>query len=241
MATEADGCARTEKPVREPVGFVQHPTHTQLHPPIGTPLSPPCSRVPPPLPAAELERTIDLRPYVNEAALVTTQNSSLRRVSHLFRALGLRHLLVVESCPTVVGVITRKDLLMGGEEFLQPGTECDPEVATAPLGSRLASCGGGLSDAEAGRTPLGGPILENSPSSPFTSLWRNGLATLGLRGSLYANGRSDLTAPLRPAAAQQGLLDAPTADGPAAVATGSVTPLQPVVRMPQRENRSPDA
>jgi chloride channel 7 len=30
-------------------------------------------------------------------------------------------LLVVESCPTVVGVITRKDVIMGGDEFLEPG------------------------------------------------------------------------------------------------------------------------
>jgi len=57
----------------------------------------------------------------SQAALVTTQNSSLRRVSHLFRSLGLRHLLVVESCPTVVGVITRKDVIMGGDEFLESG------------------------------------------------------------------------------------------------------------------------
>mmetsp|Transcript_47555 Transcript_47555/g.157617 ORF Transcript_47555/g.157617 Transcript_47555/m.157617 type:complete len:770 (-) Transcript_47555:29-2338(-) len=61
--------------------------------------------------ADELERRIDLRPYINEAAVVTAQNSSLRRVSALFRSLGLRHLLVVESCPTIVGVVTRKDLL----------------------------------------------------------------------------------------------------------------------------------
>jgi len=74
--------------------------------------------------ADELERRIDLRPYINEAAVVTAQNSSLRRVSALFRSLGLRHLLVVESCPTIVGVVTRKDLLMGGEEFLLPGGDC---------------------------------------------------------------------------------------------------------------------
>jgi hypothetical protein len=228
------------------------PTHTKPHPthrhaPSAHNDFPTCAPHPPSLPAAELERTIDLRPYVNEAALVTTQNSSLRRVSHLFRALGLRHLLVVESCPTVVGVITRKDLLMGGEEFLLTGAECDPDARTAPLSaSRRASYGGHLTDAEVGRTPLGGPILEDSPTSPFTTLWRTGLAKLGLRGSPDATGRSELTARLRAAGAQQGQLDTPTADEPAAAATesagaGSLTPLQSVLRMPQRGNRSPDA
>jgi hypothetical protein len=189
-----------------------------------------------------------LRPYVNEAALVTTQNSSLRRVSHLFRALGLRHLLVVESCPTVVGVITRKDLLMGGQEFLLPGAECDPDAPSAPLGGfptagGPASGGSGLADAEAGRVPLGGPILEDSPASPFTTLWRNGLAALGLRGSPGASDRSELTARLH---VQHGQLDARTPDGPADVAAGSanahtVTPLRSVLRTPQQRGiRSPD-
>ena len=62
----------------------------------------------------DLDLFINLRPYVNEAALVTLQNTSLRRVSRLFRTMGLRHLLVVESCPKVVGIITRKDVLYGG-------------------------------------------------------------------------------------------------------------------------------
>ena len=54
---------------------------------------------------------VNLRPYVNEAALVTTQNTSLRRTADLFRSMGLRHLLVIESCPRVVGMITRKDII----------------------------------------------------------------------------------------------------------------------------------
>ena len=59
----------------------------------------------------ELAMYVNLRPYVNEAALVTTQNTSLRRTADLFRSMGLRHLLVIESCPRVVGMITRKDII----------------------------------------------------------------------------------------------------------------------------------
>ena len=64
----------------------------------------------------DLEKYVNLRPYINEAALVTLRTTSLRRVSRLFLTMGLRHLLVVESCPKVVGVITRKDIIYGGDE-----------------------------------------------------------------------------------------------------------------------------
>ena len=62
----------------------------------------------------ELASFVDLRPYVNEPAQVTYGRTSLRRVSRLFRSMGLRHLLVIEERPVVVGMITRKDILEGG-------------------------------------------------------------------------------------------------------------------------------
>jgi len=65
---------------------------------------------------------VNLRPYVNEAALVTLQNSSLRRTADLFRSMGLRHLLVIDSCPRVVGMITRKDILYGGQDRVHRST-----------------------------------------------------------------------------------------------------------------------
>lgn len=40
------------------------------------------------------------------------QNSSLYRIHKLFRALGLRHLTVVNDQNEVVGMITRKDLVV---------------------------------------------------------------------------------------------------------------------------------
>ena len=68
----------------------------------------------------ELAMYINLRPYVNQAALVTMQHTSLRRTAQLFRVMGLRHLLVVESCPRVVGMITRKDIISGGGHVATP-------------------------------------------------------------------------------------------------------------------------
>ena len=50
----------------------------------------------------DLELFVNLRPYVNDSATVTLQHTSLRRVSRLFRSMGLRHLLVVENCPKVL-------------------------------------------------------------------------------------------------------------------------------------------
>ena len=69
-------------------------------------------------PSYELSETVDLRPHVSAAAAVTPATTSLRRTSHLFLTMGLRHLLVVEPRPAVVGIISRKDLLYGGQETI---------------------------------------------------------------------------------------------------------------------------
>uniref|UniRef100_A0A452V7W1 Chloride channel protein n=1 Tax=Ursus maritimus TaxID=29073 RepID=A0A452V7W1_URSMA len=47
---------------------------------------------------------------VSEEALPPLQDASLPRVFKLFRALGLRHLVVVDNCNQVVGLVTTKDL-----------------------------------------------------------------------------------------------------------------------------------
>ena len=63
----------------------------------------------------DLVKVVDLRPYINESSAVLMPNTSLRRASRLFLTMGLRHLLVVESCPKVVGIVTRRDLIYAGE------------------------------------------------------------------------------------------------------------------------------
>jgi chloride channel 7 len=54
---------------------------------------------------------LDLTPYMNRTPFIVQDNSSLRRVYTLFRTMGLRHLVVVDKKNSVVGIITRKDLI----------------------------------------------------------------------------------------------------------------------------------
>ncbi|XP_031829641.1 chloride channel protein 7 [Nomia melanderi] len=54
--------------------------------------------------------TIDLRPFMNPAPYTLQYSAALPRAFRLFRALGLRHLPVVNDTNEVVGIITRKDV-----------------------------------------------------------------------------------------------------------------------------------
>ena len=81
--------------------------------------------------ADDMSMLVNLRPYINEAALVTLRTTSLRRVSKLFLSMGLRHLLVVESCPKVSRPIAFARLAPTGPRRTLPRI-------TPPLGSRLA-------------------------------------------------------------------------------------------------------
>ncbi|XP_070580621.1 H(+)/Cl(-) exchange transporter 7-like [Ptychodera flava] len=60
--------------------------------------------------SAHKQYHIDLRPFMNPTPYTVSQNSSLPRIFHLFRGLGLRHLVVVDDHNQVVGMVTRKDL-----------------------------------------------------------------------------------------------------------------------------------
>ncbi|XP_074040884.1 chloride channel protein 7 isoform X2 [Leptinotarsa decemlineata] len=78
----------------------------------------------------EQEKTyfIDLRPFMNPSPYTVLHSSSLPRMFRLFRALGLRHLPIVNDSNEVIGMVTRKDLAryrvwkhrchMGVEELL---------------------------------------------------------------------------------------------------------------------------
>ncbi|XP_060028631.1 H(+)/Cl(-) exchange transporter 7 isoform X3 [Erinaceus europaeus] len=58
----------------------------------------------------ERECTMDLSEFMNPSPYTVPQEASLPRVFKLFRALGLRHLVVVDNFNQVVGLVTRKDL-----------------------------------------------------------------------------------------------------------------------------------
>ncbi|KAI4493606.1 hypothetical protein M0804_001782 [Polistes exclamans] len=54
--------------------------------------------------------TLDLRPFMNPSPYAVKHSSSLPRIFRLFRALGLRHLPVLNDVNEVIGMITRKDI-----------------------------------------------------------------------------------------------------------------------------------
>uniref|UniRef100_A0A8D0B4Y4 Chloride channel protein n=1 Tax=Salvator merianae TaxID=96440 RepID=A0A8D0B4Y4_SALMN len=58
----------------------------------------------------ERECLMDLTEFMNPSPYTVPQEASLPRVFKLFRALGLRHLVVVDKYNQVVGMVTRKDL-----------------------------------------------------------------------------------------------------------------------------------
>jgi chloride channel 7 len=58
----------------------------------------------------ERNYTIDLRPYMNPSPYSVPHTASLARIFRLFRALGMRHLVVVNDRHGVAGIVTRKDL-----------------------------------------------------------------------------------------------------------------------------------
>jgi len=58
----------------------------------------------------ERDCTIDMRPVMNPSAYAVSHTSSLTRIFRLFRALGLRHLVVNNDRNEVIGIVTRKDI-----------------------------------------------------------------------------------------------------------------------------------
>ncbi|KAJ7954904.1 Chloride channel protein [Quillaja saponaria] len=64
----------------------------------------------------DLEMYIDLAPFLNPSPYIIPEDMSLTKVYNLFRQLGLRHVFVVSRPSRVVGLITRKDLLIGDNE-----------------------------------------------------------------------------------------------------------------------------
>uniref|UniRef100_A0A7S3FDR9 Chloride channel protein n=1 Tax=Prasinoderma singulare TaxID=676789 RepID=A0A7S3FDR9_9VIRI len=64
----------------------------------------------------ELDMVIDLLPLCNASPHVVSSDASLTKVYSMFRQMGLRHLFVVPRAERVLGIITRKDLLVDSLE-----------------------------------------------------------------------------------------------------------------------------
>lgn len=62
--------------------------------------------------SSAIDVSLDLRPFMQKAPFVVNENASLTRAYRLFRTMGLRHLFIAPENPRVVGIITRKDLIM---------------------------------------------------------------------------------------------------------------------------------
>ncbi|KNA17897.1 hypothetical protein SOVF_075890 isoform B [Spinacia oleracea] len=64
----------------------------------------------------DLDMYIDLAPFLNPSPYIVPEDMSLTKVYNLFRQLGLRHVLVVPRPSRVLGLITRKDLLIEDDD-----------------------------------------------------------------------------------------------------------------------------
>ncbi|GAM26351.1 hypothetical protein SAMD00019534_095260, partial [Acytostelium subglobosum LB1] len=62
------------------------------------------------VPTQDMDKLIDLRPYMNFAVVSIKNYSSLSEAYQLFRLVGLRHVVVVNVFNQIVGILTRKDL-----------------------------------------------------------------------------------------------------------------------------------
>lgn len=59
----------------------------------------------------ELDSYIDLSPYLNPSAVSIREDFTLASTYEMFKALGLRHIVVLAPGDQVAGIITRQDLL----------------------------------------------------------------------------------------------------------------------------------
>ena len=64
------------------------------------------------LSAAERAMFMDLRPYLSPTPTTVHVHSPVTAAFNMFKSLALRHLLVVNDCHDVVGIVTRHDLLI---------------------------------------------------------------------------------------------------------------------------------
>ena len=62
------------------------------------------------LSSIERDMYVDLRPYLNSTPTTIHVHAPIDFALHMFKALALRHLIVINDCHDVVGILTRHDL-----------------------------------------------------------------------------------------------------------------------------------
>ncbi|KAL5849734.1 hypothetical protein ACOSQ3_007787 [Xanthoceras sorbifolium] len=85
----------------------------------------------------DMEMYIDLAPFLNPSPYVVPEDMSLTKVYNLFRQLGLRHIFVVPRASRVIGLLTRKDLLIEDAEDSNTVELQSTSVRAQPRDKRL--------------------------------------------------------------------------------------------------------
>ncbi|XP_028773976.1 chloride channel protein CLC-d [Neltuma alba] len=107
----------------------------------------------------DLEMYIDLAPFLNPSPYIVPEDMSLTKVYNLFRQLGLRHLFVVPRPSRVLGLITRKDLLIEDTETVNTVELQSTRVRMQNRDKKLMT-----SNADAERPLLNGLLIQDQIS-----------------------------------------------------------------------------
>jgi len=101
-------------------------------------------------PLEHASKYINFSPYMNMGLFSLPKHFCLRDVYHIFRTLALTHIIVVEEKNTVIGIITRKDLL--GEKLLHRKEKKEKMEKEEILSSIARNSFGGKNSADSGRS-----------------------------------------------------------------------------------------
>lgn len=106
---------------------------------------------------ADMAMYVDLRAYMDTSAFIVHETTSVSRCHNQLRTMGLRHLVVIDSSYSVVGIVTRRDLTdkVLREHWKSQGEHIKVYVNVEPLPPAVAYLdddeggGGGVSAAGA--------------------------------------------------------------------------------------------
>ena len=114
--------------------------------------------------AADREKLVDLRPYVNTSPYTVHESASVRRAYTFFRSMAMRHLCILDHEHRCVGIVTRHDLL---EHSIEDSLHASNAPLFAPpfAGTQTATVGA--------HTPFRRRLISRKNSSG-TSLYKFG-------------------------------------------------------------------